>query len=60
MKLHDDGWENSIYTSVNVYMIGNGCVVSYYPLFYYQRFEKYQVLTRSYLGTFEGGNWEDW
>ena len=30
MKLHDDGWENSFFTSTDVYMLGHGCGVSQY------------------------------
>ena len=39
-------------------MLGYGCDVSQYPQFYHQRLEKYQLLPRPYLGSFEGGNGE--
>ena len=35
-------------------MISYGCGVSCYPQFYVQHLEKYQVLPRLYLRTFEG------
>ena len=39
-------------------MISHGCGVSMYPQLYDQHLEEYQVLPRSYLGCFEGGNGE--
>ena len=44
----------TVFTSYDVSMIGYGSVMSPYPQFYDQDLEKYQVLPRPYLGTFEG------
>ena len=55
-KLHDTGRKNSFSTVVDVYMLGYGYVVSQYSKFYDQDLEKYQVLPRQYLGSFEGDN----
>ena len=38
-KLHDAGWENSYFASVDVAMLVHGCCVSQYPQFYYQNLE---------------------
>ena len=48
-----------IFTCADVYMIGYGCGVSQYPQFYYRYLEKYQVLPRPYLGSFESNNGEN-
>ena len=50
MKLHDDDWRNIFFTSADVDMLVHGCGVSQYPTFYYRQLEKYQLLTRPYLG----------
>ena len=39
-------------------MLGYGYGVSHYPQFYYRDLDKYQVLARPYLGSFEGDNGE--
>ena len=41
-------------------MLGCGCGVSIHPQLYDQSLEKYQVLPRTYLGGFKGGNGEKW
>ena len=46
------------FTSADVYMLGYGCGVYQYPQFYDQYLDKYQVLPRPYLGSFEGDNGE--
>ena len=46
--------KNRFFTSDDVSMLGFGCGVSQYPQFYYQDLDKYQVLPRPYLGSFEG------
>ena len=45
---------NNSNTSTGVAIIGHGCGVSQYPQFYDQHLEKYQLLPRPYLGSFEG------
>ena len=52
-KLHDSGQKIQFFTSDDVAMLGNGLSVSHYPQFYYQHLEKYQLLPRPYLGSFE-------
>ena len=59
-KLHDYGWKNSYFTSDDVDMLSCGCGVSINPQLYDQSLEKYQVLPRTYLGGFKGGNGEKW
>ena len=48
--------KNSNYNCADVFMLGHGCGVSQYPQFYDQKLEKYQLLPRLYLGSFDGGN----
>ena len=50
--------ETEFFTSADVCMLGYGCGVSQYPQCYDRDLEKYQVLPRPYLGSFEGGNRE--
>ena len=49
-KLHDLGWENSSFTSAEVYTIYYGCSVSQYPQFYDEHLDMYQVLPHPYIG----------
>ena len=53
-QLHDAGWENSYFTSDDVYVLGYGCGVSWYPHFYVKCLYMYQVLPRLYIGSFDG------
>ena len=45
--------ENSYFTSVDVSMLGYGCGLSQYPLFYVKYLDIYQVLPRPYIGSFD-------
>ena len=54
--MHNTGWKNSCFISADVYMIGHVCGASQYPQFYDEKLEKYQMLPRPYLGSFEGNN----
>ena len=42
------------FTSDDVSMLSYGCGVSQYPQLYYRDLDKYQVLPRTYWGSFEG------
>ena len=53
IKLHEDNW-NFFFTSDDVSMLSYGCGVSQYPQLYYRYLDKYQVLPRTYWGSFEG------
>ena len=53
-KLHDAGWKISFFTYADVYMIVHVSVVSYCYKCYDQGLDKYQLLPRPYLGSFEG------
>ena len=52
--LYDSGLKNRYFTSVDVSMLGYGCGLSQYPLFYVKYLDIYQVLTRPYIGSFDG------
>ena len=46
--------EKKFFTSDDVSMLSYGCGVSQYPQLYYRDLDKYQVLPRTYWGSFEG------
>ena len=52
-KSYDDGWENSYFTSTDVYIIGYGFSVSQYPQFYVRDLYMYQLLPLPYIGSFD-------
>ena len=54
IKVHDTGWENSYFTSANVYMLGCGCGASQYPQFCVEDLDMYQVLPHPYLRCLDG------
>ena len=53
-KINDVGWENSYFTSADVFMLGYACGVSQYPQFYDKHLFMYQVLPRPNIGYFDG------
>ena len=54
IKVHDTGWENSYFTSANVYILGCGCGASQYPQFCVKDLDMYQVLPHPYLWSING------
>ena len=54
-KLHDTGWEKSYHTYADVSLLGYGCCVSQYTQFFVEDLDMYQVLSRPYLRSFDGG-----
>ena len=54
IKVHDTGWENSYFTSANVYILGCGCGASQYPQFCVEDLDMYQVLPHPYLWSING------
>ena len=48
-------WKNS-FTSADIAILGYRCGVSQYPQCYDKQLEKYQLLPRPYLVSFEGDN----
>ena len=46
-------WKNSYHTYADVYMLGYGCGMSQYHKYYDKELDRYQVLPRPYMGSFE-------
>ena len=54
-NMHNLGWKAQFFKSADVSILGHGCGVSQYPLFYDQ-IKKYQMLPRPYNGSYPVDN----
>ena len=51
-NMHNLGWKVQFFKSADVMMLGHGCGVSRYPQFYDRIKNTYQMLSRTYVGSY--------